>query len=213
MIGIITPENYHTYHAELSAMHRLRCRVFKDRLGWDVRIRDGEERDQFDTCDPTYILAFDDREVLVGSWRLLPTTGPNMLRDVFPSLLEGRDPPEDSRIWECSRFAVDCEDSEDNSLTAVSRVTQELFCGLIEFCLERDIRQVVTVYDIRIARLLPRVGCWPIWRTRAQRIGNTSALAGLFSTDRATLDEIRRRAGISGSVIATAMRAVGPRAA
>jgi N-acyl-L-homoserine lactone synthetase len=92
-------------------------------------------------------------------------------------------------------------------------VTQELFCGLIEFCLERDIRQVVTVYDIRIARLLPRVGCWPIWRTRAQRIGNTSALAGLFSTDRATLDEIRRRAGISGSVIAAAMRAVGPRAA
>ena len=213
MIRIIAPENYRAYRAELHAMHRLRCRVFRDRLGWDVTIHDGEERDQFDTRDPVYILAFDEREVLVGSWRLLPTTGPNMLRDVFKKLLDGRELPEDPQIWECSRFSVDCEDSDDNSLTAVNRVTQELFCGLIEFCLEQGIRQMVTVYDIRIARLLPRVGCRPIWRTRPQRIGNTSALAGLFATDRATLEEIRRRAGISGSVIAIGGQVAGPRAA
>lgn len=213
VIRIVTPETYPAFQRELHAMHRLRCRVFKERLGWDVEVRDGEERDRFDELDPVYILAFDDRDVLVGSWRLLPTTGPNMLRDVFPHLLGGRPIPENPLVWECSRFSVDCAESEDNSLTAVNKATQELFCGLIELCLARGIREVVTVYDIRIARLLPRIGCHPIWKTRPQRIGNTSALAGLFATDRAVLDRVRNSAGITQSVILGVDRIRGPRAA
>ncbi len=38
--------------------------------------------------------------------RLLPTTGPYMLADVFPQLLRGEDPPKAEHIWEISRFAV-----------------------------------------------------------------------------------------------------------
>jgi N-acyl-L-homoserine lactone synthetase len=87
-------------------MHRLRGRVFKDRLDWDVSVSDGLEIDQYDTFKPTYLLAVEQRDV-VGCVRLLPTTGRNMLADTFPVLLDGHAAPAAARIWESSRFCVD----------------------------------------------------------------------------------------------------------
>jgi acyl homoserine lactone synthase len=71
-----------------TGMHRLRGRVFKERLDWDVSVSDGLEVDQYDTFKPTYLLALEQRDV-VGCVRLLPTTGRNMLADTFPVLLDG----------------------------------------------------------------------------------------------------------------------------
>lgn len=59
-------------------MHRLRRRVFKERLDWDVSVSNGLEIDQYDSFKPTYLLAVEQRDV-VGCVRLLPTTGRNML--------------------------------------------------------------------------------------------------------------------------------------
>lgn len=83
-------------------MHRLRGRVFKERLDWDVSVRDGLEIDQYDTFKPTYLLALEKSDV-VGCVRLLPTTGRNMLADTFPVLLDGNPAPRAARIWESSR--------------------------------------------------------------------------------------------------------------
>ena len=160
------------------------------------------ERDEFDDLQPVYILAYDEEESLVGTWRMLPTTGPNMLRDVFPGLLGEEPCPCDSRIWETSRFAVDAGDADTQSgLAAVSRATSEIFCGLVEFCITSGIEQIVTVYDVRIARLLPRIGCRPKWRSKAQRFGNSLALAGLFDINEQVLSSIQDAGGIVGSVI------------
>ena len=87
-------------------MHRLRGRVFKDRLDWDVSVCDGLEIDQYDTFQPTYLLALEQSDV-VGCVRLLPTTGRNMLADTFPVLLDGNPAPSATRIWESSRFCID----------------------------------------------------------------------------------------------------------
>ena len=71
-------------------MYRQRARVFKDRMGWDVEVRDGMEIDKFDEENPLYLISVDEGSGrLRGSLRLLPTTGPNMLRDVFPQLTHG----------------------------------------------------------------------------------------------------------------------------
>lgn len=40
-----------------TGMHRLRGRVFKERLDWDVSVSEGLEIDQYDTFKPTYLLA------------------------------------------------------------------------------------------------------------------------------------------------------------
>ena len=204
MINVITPEVYENNRLLLSEMFRLRYRVFCERLEWDVNAEDGEERDGFDELGPTYILARDVTGRVEGAWRILPTTGPNMLRDTFPQLLEGRLVPADERIWEASRFAVECGEGGCESLAAVSSVTSELFCGLVEYCISAGIEQVVTVYDIRIARLLPRVGCTPLWKTKPQRVGKTLALAGGFETSETVLAELRTAGGITASVVQNA---------
>src|SRR3546814_13625445 len=73
------------------------------------------------------------RSRVVGTWRMLPTTGPYMLRDVFPQLLDGLPPPCGPRIWEGSRFAVDCDyDGSKTSLAALNRTTAEIFCAVVE---------------------------------------------------------------------------------
>ena len=198
MIRVITPERYSQNAALLRQMHRLRYRVFKQRLDWDVETVGDEEHDHYDRLDPFYVMVLDDDEDVVGCWRALPTTGPNMLRDVFPQLLGDRPLPDSPAIWECSRFALDCPSGGENCLATVNSLTSALFCGLIHHCIERGIEQVVTVYDIRIARILPRVGVRPIWRTKPQRVGSVSALVGLFEISEAVLDSVLEHAGFLG---------------
>ena len=88
MIRLIQGNQRSSYVAEINEMHVLRRLVFAERLGWDVSVKEGWEIDSFDDADPLYLLSIDPKKNLVrGSLRLLPTTGPNMLRDVFNCLL------------------------------------------------------------------------------------------------------------------------------
>jgi MoaA/NifB/PqqE/SkfB family radical SAM enzyme len=50
----------------LDEMHQLHARVFAGRLGWQVKIEYGRERDEYDALDPTYILALTDRGEVAG---------------------------------------------------------------------------------------------------------------------------------------------------
>ncbi len=60
---------------------------------------------------------------MLGSWRLLPTTGPYMLRDVFPQLLHGVAAPAAADTWEISRFAVSKRVIGNSSLGTIRSVT------------------------------------------------------------------------------------------
>ncbi|MFJ2738460.1 acyl-homoserine-lactone synthase [Streptomyces sp. NPDC087440] len=94
----------------LEDMFRLRHDVFHRRLGWAVGVHNGLERDEFDDLDPVYAIAVHrPSSTVVGCVRLLPTTGPNMLRDVpaFRPALCGRPAPSSPHIWDASRFALD----------------------------------------------------------------------------------------------------------
>lgn len=204
MIDIVTREELERRPTDQKAMYRLRSRVFGERLGWDVKVWNGMERDEFDALDPVYLLAFDAIGVLVGTWRFLPTTGPYMLRDIFSQLLDGRPAPCDPRAWEGSRFAVDCKQSTRNGLGTPGQFTAEIFCAVVEFALALRLKEVVTVYDARVARLLPRIGCDPKWQSRQYRIGKTITLAGRFDINLKVLDRIRDANRITGSVIRTA---------
>ena len=199
MITVVPPRLRDYYGAELAEMHRLRHRVFVERLGWNVRSFGGLEVDAFDMLEATYLLAGDDP--IVGSWRVLPTTGPYMLKDVFAELLEGQPAPCDPAVWEMSRFAVDHGPQEDKGLSALSAATGEMFCGLVEYALEQGVRELWTVYDIRIARLLDRVGCRPFWRSGRRRIGQTIAVAGRFEVSERVLTELRATNAVAGSVL------------
>ncbi|MEZ5669114.1 MAG: acyl-homoserine-lactone synthase [Alphaproteobacteria bacterium] len=201
MIRVLTPYDYQAYGDLMQQMFELRYRVFYERMGWDVTVDNGREIDRYDSLSPYYFLALDDSERVIGTWRLLPTTGPYMLPDIFSVLMDGEPVPRSARIWECSRFAIEDDGNGEHSAQQIHRITGELFCGLIEYCLEMGIDEVVTVYDLRIARLLPRIGCQPVWKTAIKRIGVTAALAGRFLINHQVLDACRRRNEIVGSVL------------
>jgi acyl homoserine lactone synthase len=80
MIQFITADCYGTFLTDLAEMHRLRYRIFKQRLGWDVEVGGDMEVDEFDACRPAYLLQKDDDGRIQGCVRLLPTIGPTMLR-------------------------------------------------------------------------------------------------------------------------------------
>jgi len=204
MIDIVSMRELQRRPADLEAMYRLRYRVFKERLGWQVKTIKGMERDDFDDINPYYLLAYDDSETVVGTWRFLPTTGPYMLRDVFPQLLDGTPPPHCPKIWEGSRFAVDCESATRQGMGTPGKYTGEIFCAVVEFALAFGLSEVVTVYDARVARLLPRIGCHPKWQGRRHAIGSTVTLAGRFDTNVEALERIREANAIVGSVVRTA---------
>lgn len=104
---LITPDYYGEFINYLAEMHRLRYRVFKQRLGWNVEVSGEMEVDEFDVLRPVHLLNRSNAGRIQGCVRLLPSTGPTMLRDTFPILLDGQPAPRSDRIWESSRFALD----------------------------------------------------------------------------------------------------------
>src|SRR4051794_33228597 len=88
MIVLIQSYNALDYRELLDNMFQLRARVFRDRLGWDVQVIDGRERDKYDDEGPVYLIYADDEAKKVkGCLRLLPTTGPTLVADIFADTL------------------------------------------------------------------------------------------------------------------------------
>ena len=201
MLQLINPERYGEFIDALAEMHRLRYRIFKERLGWDVQVSGDLEMDEFDACQPAYLVQKDDDGRIQGCVRLLPTIGPTMLRDTFPVLLDGESAPASDAIWESSRFGVDLSSRAEKTGRSIARATFELFAGMIEFGLMRGLSDIVTVTDARMERILCRAN-WPLRRLGSPRaIGKTLAVAGYLEVSRERLARVRDAGGLSGTVI------------
>lgn len=202
MIEVITPDMHRSHQAELEAMFRLRYRVFKQRLNWDVPCQDGMEIDQYDHGETSYLLLRDDAGNIAGTCRLIPTTSRYMLAEDFKGFLNGEPPPHDPSVWEGSRLAVEARLGDTDN--TVNPLTRQLYCGLVEFGLAVGMREIMTVYDIRVARFLTRVGCRPKWRSKSQRLCGIPTMAVRFDIDQDALDKLRAAGGITEPVIGTA---------
>ncbi len=205
MIRLIQGNQRSAHARAIEEMHILRRIVFFERLGWDVKVKDGLEIDVFDQADPLYLLSIDPvTNAVRGTLRLLPTTGPNMLRDVFGCLLPDGEIVESAAIWESSRFAVHPTYVEERSSNRLNRTTGELFAGLVEVGLLAGLTQIVSVYDARMRRVLKQAGYPAEVIGVPQRIGSVMTYAGLGEVSEAALARIREAAGIEGSVLETA---------
>ena len=138
-------------------MYRLRHDVFHDRLGWEVTTDNGMEHDEFDHADPVYVLAKGDEDEVLGCWRLLPTTGPNMLRDTFPQLLHGQPAPQQSDVWELSRFAVMVPRHESSGF-GFSEIPVKMMQSIVLFARHNGIKRYVTVTTVAVERLIRKQG-------------------------------------------------------
>jgi acyl homoserine lactone synthase len=171
------PDDARQQASQLDGMFRLRHEVFKERLDWEVGSAGGKERDMFDDLDPVYIVCEHEDQVL-GSWRLLPTTGPYMLKDVFPELLYGQPAPQAPDVWEISRFAVSKRVVGNDSLGTIKTVTNLLLEQLFSFAAQRNISRIVAVADVRFERILKRAGLLTQRYGAPMQIGVTKAISG-----------------------------------
>ncbi|HZV98531.1 MAG TPA: acyl-homoserine-lactone synthase [Methylophilaceae bacterium] len=159
---------------DLGDMHKLRAKVFKDRMGWDVPIISGMEIDGYDAIEPTYMLIRESEGMLIGCWRILPTVGPYMLKDSFPELLHGQSAPEDPKIWELSRFAIETDGRHNFGF---SEVAMESIGEIIAYGHRMNVDYYVTVTTTAIERLLRRAGLVTSRFGPPIRIGVENAIA------------------------------------
>lgn len=137
-----------------------RHRVFVERLGWPLQTFDSMEQDQFDRLDTVYVVSRDEQGGVSGCARLLPTTQPYLLEEVFPRLLNGMAPPKSPDIWELSRFAaVDFNAKNSSAMGQFSSpITISLLQEAMVYAAAQGAKRVITVSPIGVERLLKRAG-------------------------------------------------------
>ncbi|WP_096785474.1 acyl-homoserine-lactone synthase [Rhodobacter sp. CZR27] len=203
MIFIIDSLNLHEHASLVKDMYRLRKRVFADRLGWDVKVSQGMERDNFDELDPAHVVSVDDDGQVVGCMRLLQTTGPHMLSDVFSSILDGEPPLRSATCWEATRFCVDTERlSGGRSRNSIAYVTSEVMIGAFEFAMSAGVTDAVAVIDPVMDRVLKRSGNAPHgYLGTPKPMGKVTALAALMDCSEERVARIRDFSGIRHDVM------------
>jgi N-acyl-L-homoserine lactone synthetase len=202
MIVVIEPYNTHEYSGLLDEMFRLRARVFRDRLRWDVQVADGKERDKYDDEGPVYLIYADDESLKVkGSLRLLPTTGPTVLADFFSDTLPDAVHLSAPTIWECTRFCL-----EDDILSRANReelliTSTALIAALGDVAIGAGIESIVGNFDSTMLRLYRRIGCEVEVLGSTQRYGRRVYL-GLFPVSEPILRKVKGRLNKAQSVVA-----------
>lgn len=204
MIIIVDALNKHEYSGVLDQMFQLRARVFADRLGWEVNVVDGREADKFDAMDPAYVIGVDDEGHVVSCVRALQTTGPHMLADVFSSILHGEPPLRSATLWESTRFCVDTQRlGRGRGPNTVSYATCELMIGSLEFARRSGIKDIVTVIDPVMDRVLKRSDNAPYgYVGKTTPMGKVPAMAALLDCSEDRINRLRAFADIPHDVFA-----------
>lgn len=159
MIDVVLPENRFAFASALIQMHHDRKRVFVDRLGWELPLRESWlEVDEFDSDYAIYLIArAPGTGRHQGSVRLLPSTRPHVLASVFPSLC-AQGVPVGEECWEISRLVVAPADTNG---TAVLRVHRMLALALLEFASLNQIESYSLVTEAHRVPALLSVG-WDV---------------------------------------------------
>lgn len=198
MIEVVTWSNAHVFGDALAQHHRLRHRCFIERNGWTVPNHDGMEYDQYDTPAAVYLIRRDEglRRVL-GVARLIPTTRPYMLKELWPELL-GTDVPASARVWEATRFGIDDEIAPDLK----RRVAAEIVLGCLEFGVMSDIdRYLVLMPQLIIRRTIGGAGCDYRFLGESRNLAAYPVAAAEVSVSPEALLRARAKAGLTGDIL------------
>ncbi|HEV2567905.1 acyl-homoserine-lactone synthase [Sphingomonas sp.] len=178
-------------HSLARSMHRDRKRIFIDRMGWDLPHAGHEERDAYDGPAATYMVVTGREEGQhMGSLRLLPTTGPHLLGDVFSHLCSGGI-PRGPEIMEITRLCVSPDCPKDQSLA----VRRRLVGALVEYALLTGVRAYTMLTEVSLLSRVAALGwrCEMLGMPAAQ--GKDMIAALMVHVDPNTIP-LLRRAGV-----------------
>lgn len=193
-------ETAHAHGGAWISQHRLRYDVFVDRLGWRLPHFHGLEFDQFDTPAAKYIVSLDETGAARGVTRLLPTTRPFMLKELWPEMV-GRCFEESERIWEATRFGVDRSVSGAMRL----RVVHELIAACQEFGLRHGIEHYVCVMPVGVLRrVIEKSGCSVEMLGASILFGTHRVAAARIEVSQRALERVIRSGGLRPPVLSAA---------
>ena len=145
MLHVIDADNRKEYADTLEQSFIVRHRVFVEQKGWlDLRKPDGRETDQFDTDAAIHMVWLDDDGNVVAGSRLLPTTEPHLLSEIFPHLATVYDIPRSPKIFEWTRFYVDHGNMAN---VGECNLSSHIMCGVLQYCLDHEITHLSAVAE------------------------------------------------------------------
>jgi acyl homoserine lactone synthase len=189
----------------LDQMYRLRKRVFIDQLGWSLQhCSAGLERDRYDGMDPVYIVWTDERTgTLLGSTRLMPTTGPTLLYDVFSKTFPDAACLAAPGIWEATRTCVDCEAiAALRPDIAASDAFATMCLAIIECGRAHGIHTIVSNYEPHMKRVYRRAGLQLDEVGRADGYGRLPVCCGIFDISPPVEAAVRAKLGLPAPLFA-----------
>ena len=144
-VHVITGSNRHLYETELDEHHRIRHRIYVEELHWRglTPRADKREYDQFDTDQTVYLLGVENGRV-VGGLRLVPTTGPHLIGDVFSRFASERGVVRRPDVAEWTRiFAV----PERREETSGAKVASTVIASMIDYGLQEGLSGISVVMN------------------------------------------------------------------
>lgn len=198
MFRIIKRSEFSTETALVSKFYQLRKRVFADQLGWDVPTHGDLERDDYDDLDCTYLLwCNDDETQLYAGVRLMQTTGPTLLHDVFYAT-HGRNPELISKsVYEGTRMCVDdAAIARDFPALEAGRAFSMLFVALCEASLALGIARLVSNFEACMSRIYRRAGLKMDLHGSADGYGKRPVYCASFEVSHDVLAQMRCKLGI-----------------
>jgi|APTNR8051073442_1049403.scaffolds.fasta_scaffold03915_3 acyl homoserine lactone synthase len=198
MIEAITLETAHLLGDALPSSHRLRHRIFVERQRYQVSCWRGMEWDQFDTPAAVYLLWRDPALRVRAVARLIPTSVPYMIQQLWPELLESGEIPVRNDIWEVTRFGID----RDLEPAVRVRIFGEMFCAFAEFGLKANISEFIFVTPSRVIdSALTHAGVEARRLSLPRRLGGLPVVAARSAVSHDALMKLRRHHQIPGPVL------------
>ena len=198
MIDAISLETAHLLGDALPSAHRLRHRIFIGRQKYAVPSHRGMEWDQFDTPAAVYMLWRDEAACVRAIARLIPTSQPYMIQQLWPELVRNGEMPCGDDVWEVTRFGIDRDlDSERRG-----RVFGELFCAFGEFGLKTGISAYIFVTPAAVIdSALGNAGVTFQQLGDSNQLGRLPVVAARSAVSHAALRRLRRHHVIYGPVL------------
>ncbi|RFC63369.1 N-acyl-L-homoserine lactone (AHL) synthase [Fulvimarina endophytica] len=192
---LVQADSFERHSGLLDEMFRLRARVFHEQLQWDVTVEDMKEIDRYDRMNPAYLLwTNEDRSVLYGSARLMPTTGPTLLYDVFAETFPDGATLSAPGIWEATRLCIDeARIAEDHPDLAPNKALCRMFLASCEVALAHGIDTIVGNLDPLVLRIYRQHGAAIDEVGRSDAFGRRPVCCGVFAVTETVCGTMRDR--------------------
>jgi acyl-homoserine lactone synthase len=197
MMHVLTAQNADEYPELMEKIWRFRHKQFVERLGWkELRSDDGRETDRFDTDDAIHLAVVSNDDV-VGYTRLLRTSRPHLLSDVYPEVMQGQEWPRGEDIYEWTRCISDDRAAKFGDVQA----SHMLITGVLEFCLLSGIRGMVVETHPKLVTWMLETGYKVETLNMPQMINDVPVVPVYIGATRAALERHHQMFGITGSVL------------